>query len=193
MVELMVDLDKAGVAQRMRIIQKETKASLAALGDAGGGKTAQAAAKWLKTGRMGTPSMQGVASAYGYSFLWILTGQGPKRPQSIQDASVAGPGVPEGSLGRDLFQGPLMERAQSFAQAIIDAVRRGKIDDGAISALENDLKRLVANVEAARDVGIRIAAEEALRVLEKEKGYRMPDAEREEMLRDIEGRIRDKL
>ena len=187
----MIDASKEAIAKRLAEIFKDSGDTLEAFAGVAD-KTRQAATGWLRTGRLSQKTMSDICDHYGYSLLWLMTGQGPKRPLSIQDAPVAGPGMPEGSRGRDLFQKPLFQRAQGLAQAIIDAAERGQMDDGAISALESELQRLITNVEAAREAGIRIAAEDALRELEQEQGTRVPDSDREGILRDLAGRIRAK-
>jgi len=83
------------------------------MGEAGGGKSPQAAAKWIKTGRMSRDSMDKVAARYGYCSFWILTGHPPKKPVDIMDATVITPTPPR--TGRDVMKAA--EPAAKYAAA----------------------------------------------------------------------------
>jgi len=137
----MIDPSKDGVAKRMRELFKETGTTLEAMGEAGGGKTPQAAAKWLKTGRMSQDSIDKVADRYGYCSFWILTGHPPKKPTDIMDAEATTPAPPR--TGKDVFAAAepsaqyagASEKARNLADTILAYSGSGSISDDVIDAI----------------------------------------------------------
>ncbi len=73
----MADISKEGVALRLAELVNDKGITQEELG-AAADKTKQAGAAWLKTGRIHNSNLQKVADRYGYSFLWLLTEEGPK-------------------------------------------------------------------------------------------------------------------